>query len=151
MKLEVGRIARPHGLRGEMVIAPITDQSDRFAVGAVFDTKLGPLTVAACRPFQHRYLVTFEGVGTREQAEALQALVLLAEPREETDAVFVHQLIGSRVIDQDGIDRGVVVAVEANPAADLLVLENRSLVPMNFVTELADGRIAVDVPAGLFD
>lgn len=151
MKLEVGRVSRAHGLRGEVVVDPITDQPDRFAVGARFDTKLGPVVVSACRPFQHRYLVTFEGCATREAAEALHGIALLAEPLARDEDVFVHQLIGCRLIDQDGVDRGAVIAVEANPAADLLVLDDQSLVPMNFVTDVQDGRILVDVPAGLFD
>ena len=40
MKLEVGRITRAHGLRGEVVVDPITDRPDRFVVGATFDSKL---------------------------------------------------------------------------------------------------------------
>lgn len=152
MKLEVGRISRAHGLRGEVVVDPITDRPDRFAAGAAFDTKLGPLVVSACRPFQHRFLVFFEGCTTREQAEKLHGTVLLAEPVDDPDELFVHVLIGRRVIDQHDVDRGAVEAVEANPAADLLVLHGGALVPTNFVVELVgDDVIRVDVPAGLFD
>ena len=151
MKLEVGRISRAHGLRGEVVVDSITDQPDRFVAGSSFDTTRGLLVVATCRPFQHRFLVTFEGCTTREAAEALHGVALLADPVESGEELFVHQVIGCRVIDQHGADHGKVAAVEANPEADLLVLENQSLVPMNFVTDMHDGRIFVDVPAGLFD
>ncbi|MEZ5237148.1 MAG: PRC-barrel domain-containing protein, partial [Acidimicrobiales bacterium] len=70
---------------------------------------------------------------------------------DDDGELYVHELIGCRVVDQDGVDRGLVVSVEANPAADLLVLEDQALVPLNFVVDVADGRISVDVPAGLFD
>jgi 16S rRNA processing protein RimM len=55
------------------------------------------------------------------------------------------------------VDRGVVVAVRANPASDLLELDSGALVPVTFVlgppSEAADGtrNLSVDVPAGLFD
>ena len=151
MSLEVGRISRAHGLRGEVVVDPITDQAGRFVAGATFDTDRGPMVIAACRPFQRRWLVTFEGCATREQAEAVRGVVLRAEPLDGAEDVFVHQLIGRRVVDQHGIDHGTVVSVEANPAADLLVLEDHALVPMNFVVDLDGDRIAVDVPPGLFE
>ena len=52
----------------------------------------------------------------------------------------------------DGVDRGVVTAVQANPAADLLVLDSGALVPVVFVVGgPADGEVLVDVPDGLFE
>lgn len=151
MKLEVGRVSRAHGLRGEVVVIPITDQPDRFVAGATFDSDRGSLVVAASRPFQQGWLVTFEGCATRDASEALRGTVLRADPIEADGEVFVHQLIGLRLVDQHGADHGPVSSVEANPAADLLVLEGGALVPMNFVVEVSDTTISVDVPAGLFD
>ena len=55
------------------------------------------------------------------------------------------------MVEVDGTAHGEVVAVEANPASDLLVLEDGSLVPLRFVVERELGRIVVDVPAGLFE
>jgi len=151
VKLEVGRIARAHGLRGEVVIDPITDQPGRFDAGAAFDTAKGRLVILASRPFQHRFLVSFESCTTREQAEALRGVSLEAEPLEDSEELFVHQLVGCSVVDQDGVARGTVTSVEANPASDLLVLDSGSLVPLTFVTSVDGRRIEVDVPAGLFD
>ena len=68
-----------------------------------------------------------------------------------SDELFVHQLVGCRVVDQDGVDRGTVTAVEANPASDLLVLTGGALVPLTFVVSVDGAVISVDVPAGLFD
>jgi len=69
--------------------------------------------------------------------------------------VWVHQVIGARVVDADGGDRGRCVGVIANPADDLLELESGALVPGRFVTSVvaADDGFVVTVapPAGLFE
>ena len=54
-------------------------------------------------------------------------------------------------VEVDGTERGVVTAVEANPASDLLVLDTGHLVPLRFVVARDDGRVTIDPPAGLFD
>ena len=62
------------------------------------------------------------------------------------------KLIGTRVVDQSGIDRGPVVGVLANPAGDILELAGGALVPLRFVVASVPGeRIDVDVPDGLFE
>ncbi len=63
----------------------------------------------------------------------------------------MHELVGSTVVDRAGVRRGTVVAVEANPAHDLLVLEDGTLVPMVFVVDQRDGDVVIDPPDGLFD
>lgn len=96
--------------------------------------------------------MTFRGCTTREGAEALRGRVLYAEPLEEEGTLWVHELIGCRVVSSDGVDRGVVASVQENPAADLLVLESGALVPVVFVTgPPAEGVVQVDTPDGLFD
>lgn len=153
--LEVGRIDKPHGVRGDVVVALTTTEKSRVAVGTVLRTKDGrELRVDASRPHQHRWIVTFDGVHGREGAEALAGTVLFAEPLddEDPDALWVHELIGSSVVEADGTERGEVVAVQDNPASDLLVLDSGALVPLRFVTGRDDdGRIVVDVPEGLFE
>ena len=149
--LEVGRVAKPHGLRGEVVVALTTNRPERVAKGTVLHTERGELTITASRPHQHRHIVRFAGIDTREAAEALHGLVLSAEPLEDPDALWVHELIGSVVVDQHGIEHGPVISVEVNPASDLLVLDGGGLVPLTFVVDQTDGRITVDVPDGLFD
>src|SRR5690349_8892729 len=147
--LEVGRVAKPHGLRGEVVVALSTNRPERVAKGTVLHVDDGPLTITASRPHQHRWIVRFAGVDTREAADALHGQVLRAEPLEDPDALWVHELIGSVVVDQHGTEHGTVTAVEVNPASDLLVLDGGALVPLTFVVDRADGRITVDVPDGL--
>jgi 16S rRNA processing protein RimM len=149
--LEVGRITRPHGIKGEVVVDLVTNRAERVEPGFVLDTNRGPLTVASSRPFKGGYLVRFEGYVTRNETETLRGLVLRAEPLDDADELWVHELIGSRVVEVDGTDRGTVTAVEANPASDLLVLDSGALVPLNFMVEADAGRIVVEVPVGLFD
>ncbi len=155
--LEVGTVVRPHGLRGEVVVALVTNRPERLAHGARLTARAPAgaereLEVEAARPFQQRHLVRFRGVESREAAEELRNSVLLAAPLADAGALFVHELIGAHVVEPDGTERGVVTAVEANPASDLLVLDGgRHLVPLSFVTAHSPGRIVVDVPAGLFE
>jgi 16S rRNA processing protein RimM len=148
--LEVGRITRIHGLRGEVVVDLHTDRLERVAPGSVLDTSRGPLVVATSRPFQGRHLVRFEGVDSREAAERIGGLALHAEAIDDPDALWVHDLIGTTVVEADGRERGRVASVEANPAHDMLVLDDGTLVPVVFVTSVLDGRTTVEVPEGIF-
>src|SRR3954468_815755 len=96
--LEVGRITKPHGIRGEVVVALTTDRTERLAVGAVLQTaSRGPLTVEASRPHQQSWIVACAGVHTRNDAEALHGTVLLAAAIEDEGTVWVHELIGASV------------------------------------------------------
>jgi len=152
--LEVGRIDKPHGVRGDVVVSLITTETSRVSVGSVLQAGDRELVVAASRPHQHRFVVTFEGVYGREGAEAIAGRVLRAEPLddEDPDDLWVHQLIGSAVIEPDGTERGRVESVQDNPASDLLVLDTGALVPLRFLVERDSlGRLVVDVPAGLFE
>jgi len=65
--------------------------------------------------------------------------------------LWVHQVIGAEVRDKAGARIGVVDAVQANPAHDLLVLDSGALVPMVFVVDHEDGVVVVDLPDGLLD
>lgn len=151
--LEVGRIVKPHGIRGEVAVEVVTNRPEqRFAPGVVLASDRGPLEVLTGRPHQNRWLVTFAGVEDRTGAEALRGVVLrAAEPLEEEGALWVHELVGAEVVGLDGRSHGVVEAVEANPASDLLVLAGERLVPLVFVVDHQPGRIVIDPPAGLLD
>jgi 16S rRNA processing protein RimM len=148
--LEVGRITKPHGLRGDVIIELITDRDERVAAGAVLHGPAGPLTVERSSPHQGRWIVHLAGVGDREAAEALRGTVLRAEPVDDPEALWVHELIGAEVIDIGGTRRGRVVSVIANPASDLLELTDGTLVPVRFVTAHSPGLVRVDAPDGLF-
>ncbi len=150
--LEVGRIVKPHGIRGDVIVDLVSNRpEERLAPGTVLDSDRGALEVVSARPHQGRWIVMFAGCGDREAADALRGVVLRAEPLEEEGALWVHELIGAEVVDLAGRSYGPVEAVEANAASDLLVLADQRLVPLTFVVEQGDGRVVIDPPAGLVD
>ena len=144
-------MVKPHGLRGEVVVDLVTDRTERLAPGSVLSTDHRPLEVVRSSPHQSRWIVAFAGVGDRDGAEALRGTVLRAEPLHDPDALWVHELVGSEVVDPGGSRHGSVVAVQANPASDLLVLDGGQLVPLRFVVAREPGVVVVDGPEGLLD
>jgi 16S rRNA processing protein RimM len=151
--LEVGRITKPHGLHGEVVVQLLSDYPEvRLAPGSHLRAGDTDLVVRAARPHQGRWLVQFDAMTDRTAAERLAGLTLTGEAFEDPEALWVHDLVGSRVVEEaSGTDRGRVVAVVANPAHDLLELDTGVLVPVVFVRALRDGVAFVDVPDGLFE
>lgn len=148
----MGRIDRPHGVRGEVVVTLTTNRHERVSPGSVLGTADGrTLQVEACREFRHRFIVRFAGVGTRELAEQLHGVTLFAERIEDATELWVHDLIGSEVVELDGTSHGRVEALEANPASDLLCLASGALVPLCFVVSFDAGKVVIDPPSGLFD
>ena len=149
--LEVGRVAKAHGLKGEVFVKLTSDRLERVATGVEFTTDKGPLRIVRSRPHQGQYLVVFEGLTDRNGAEALAGTLLFAEPIDDPDALWVHDLIGSRVVDTEGVDHGRCIAVLDNPAHALIELEGGALVPVVFVLDCVDGVTTIDPPDGLFD
>jgi 16S rRNA processing protein RimM len=150
--LEVGRIIKPHGIRGEVIVDLVTNRpEDRLTPGFVLSSDVGDLEVVRATPHQNRWIVTFAGVGDRNRAEELRGTVLRAEPIEgEDDTLWVHELIGAVVYDVNGLFYGRVAEVEANPASDLLVLP-QGLVPLTSVVRQEPGRVVIDPPEGLIE
>jgi 16S rRNA processing protein RimM len=151
-RLEVGRIGRAHGLRGEVGVTLGSDRVERLDAGSVLFADGRELVVVSARPHAGRWLVRFHGIDDRTAAEALLGLVLEGDELPTGgDELWVHDLIGAAVRDRDGRALGSVTAVEANPASDLLVLDDEVLVPMTFVVEHGPGFVVVDPPDGLLD
>lgn len=153
--LEVGKIGRPHGVKGDIFITLTTDRTERVAVGARLFTRDRWYNVMQSHGSSQRWRVHLDGVDDRTAAERLTGAVLHAEPIDDPDALWIHQLIGASVVEADGTPRGRCVAVIDNPAADLLELDSGALVPANFVTaadRTADEVvITIDPPDGLFE
>jgi 16S rRNA processing protein RimM len=175
MQVTVGRIGRPHGIRGDVVIGVRTDEPDlRFAVGSRLDTDpagVGPLTVAAMRWHSGALLVRFAGVRDRDAAAALGGTWLtvdsgtLAAP-EDPDEFRDHDLIGLSVQTADGTVVGTVEDV-LHHGQDVLAVRplgrpdggmaapGEILVPFvkAIVTEVdvAAGVLVIDPPAGLLN
>ena len=121
--------------------------------GAVLQTDRGAVTVESSRPHQRRYLVRFDRIVNRDQAEEWRGVMLSAPPVDDDDGtLWVHQLVGAVVVAQHGTQHSTVVALIVNPASDLLELADGRLVPLVFMTAFQPGvRIDVDVPAGLLE
>lgn len=163
----VGRIVKPHGLRGEVVVAVSTDMPEhRFAEGACVrlagrGRAARELTVLAARPHGERMLVRFAGVDGADDAEALRGGVLVADPADlpstgDADEFYDQQLEGLAVCTADGADVGTVREVTHGPGGELLVVDAGSgevMIPFvqDIVTEvdLPARRIVVDPPEGL--
>ena len=156
-RLVVGRVGRAHGLHGEVAVTFSSNRPERSEPGAVLFAGDRELMVDASRPHQGRMLVHFAGVDDRTAAERLLGLELTADPLAGDDGtladdeLWVHEVVGAEVFDRAGTPVGRVVAVEANPAHDLLVLDGGALVPMVFVVEHRDGELVIDPPDGLLD
>lgn len=169
MQVQVARIGKPHGIRGEVTIQVLTDEPEsRFEAGAKFDVEpaaLGPLTVSKARWNKDILLLGFEEVQDRNGAEQLRGSKLLLETEEDEgdeDAWYEHELVGLkvRVAAAGGYDDvGTVAALQVLPAQDLLVVKTHDdedvLVP--FVSQLVpeinidEGFILIDPPEGLFE
>jgi 16S rRNA processing protein RimM len=150
--LEVGRVGRAHGLRGEVHVVAVSNVATRFEPGSQLRVGDQQLVVEAARPAGSGWVVHFAGVDDRNAAEALRGRAVLGEAiASADDELFVHDVIGADVQDRTGARLGRVDAVQANPAHDLLVLETGALIPAVFVVETRPGVVVVDVPEGLLD
>lgn len=166
-RLVVGRIVRPHGLRGEVVVEVLSDAPDRFATGAVVEAgdpegDRVPLTVAASRADRGRLLVTFAEVPDRTAAERLHGSLLsiaggdAAAPAE--GEYYAWQLEGLEVVDEVGRRLGILSRVMERAGNDLWVVNTgakEALVPAvgEFIrsVDLEAGRVVVHVIPGLFE
>jgi 16S rRNA processing protein RimM len=164
----VGTVLRPHGVRGALVVAPATDRSERFAVGAELIVGAGgagarSVRVGACSPFQGGLLVRLEGVASRDQAEALRGADLgvpgtAVGPAPEGE-YFHFELVGCRCRDRRSGDLGVVEQVVADGGGWLLVVArpDGAKLPLPFVerflrrVDRAAGVIEWDLPEGLIE
>jgi 16S rRNA processing protein RimM len=157
----VGRVGKPHGVRGEVTVELRTDEPERrFADGAVLRTGRpggGPapahaaLTVTSTRWHQDRLLVRFDELADRDAAEAARGLLLtttvsLDERPDDPDEFYDHQLVGLHVVTTDGAAVGTVAEVLHSAAQDLLVVhrEERDDALVPFVAALVP---EVDLPA----
>jgi len=166
MQLVIGRIGRAHGVRGDLFVEPMTDEPDhRYADGTVLMTSDDTtLTVATSKWHSGRFVVHFAGVDDRNAAEALRGQTLIievdpAELPEDPDEYYDHQLIGLKVVLEDGSLIGVIGEVIHLPSQDLLSVarEGDTEVLIPFVTEfvpeidLDTKTVTITPPPGLLN
>jgi len=149
--LEIGYLRKAHGVKGQVNVQLATDRPERLVPGARWFARDGWLTVVDASPHQDRWLVTFREIRDRLGAQRYTNTPIFAEPVEDPEELWVHELIGTPVVESDGTPRGTCVSVVENPAADLLELDSGALVPVVFVTEHSAERIVIEPPPGLFE
>ncbi|WP_328397625.1 ribosome maturation factor RimM [Nocardia sp. NBC_00416] len=172
MELVVGRVARSHGVRGELVVEVRTDEPEaRFAPGvnlrgrAARSAQVRDFTVESAREHSGRLLVQLAGVTDRTAADALRGTLFLVDtadlgPSQDPDEYYDHELEGLRVELTDETLVGTVTEVLHSAAGELLSIRaadggREILVP--FVTaivptvSIADRLIVIDPPEGLLD
>jgi 16S rRNA processing protein RimM len=167
MQLQVARIGKPHGIRGEVTVQVLTDApGDRFVPGAEFvvePASAGPLTVFSARWNKDILLLAFEEIETRNQAETLRGAKLFIETDElededDDEGWYEHELVGLDVRVGDKVV-GKVSALNTLPVQDLLVVTTPDgqeiLIPFveQIVPEVnvAEKFVLVTPPPGLFE
>ena len=163
----IGRIARTHGIRGDLLVNPETDFPDeRFVEGRVLQLEMPgrsePVTIESVRFHQGRPLVGFAGVDTMDAAEALVGAELKVPEAEipplPAGTYYRHDLVGCEVTDTKGQAIGRVTAVDGPMERSRLVIagpRGEVMVPMVggicVRVDPAAKVIVVDPPAGLLD
>ncbi|MGH2754284.1 MAG: ribosome maturation factor RimM [Actinomycetota bacterium] len=161
-RLLVGQIGKPHGITGEVYVERISDDPRRWDPGSRLIHENGSvLVVASSRPHRDRFLVTFEEIDTRNQAELLRGALYVSddEMRElDEDEYWLEDLIGATANDAAGELLGEVTGVVEGRAQDLLVLATPAgerYIPMVkeivLSVDVAAKEIVVDPPEGLLD
>jgi 16S rRNA processing protein RimM len=167
-QLLVGRVAKAHGISGELAVDIHTDEPDeRFVPGTVLtarlrDRSVRPVTVSTVRAHSGRLLIRFDEVPDRSVAETMRGAQLLVDaddlpPSDDPDAFYDHELEGLAVVLVDGTSVGTVTEIARSPGNELLVVKledgTEALVP--FVraivpeVDVKGGRVVIDPPEGL--
>lgn len=164
--IAVGRIVKPHGLDGDVLVEVWSDFPERFVPGLRLAVEDPPkelvegLVVESVRPHQGRLRIRFEGFDDVTTAEGLRGLVLgvsqaEAPPRPE-GYVFHHEIQGCEAVDPAGVALGVVKDLVDVGGRALLVLSTESgerdvpfTHPIVVSVDLPARRIVLDPPPGL--
>lgn len=170
-RLVVGHVTKPHGIKGEVLVWPLTDRPEQvYAAGreVLVGDERGDATgeeiavVERSRPYRRGLLVKFRGYEDRTAVERLSGRYLLApiehlEPLEDGE-LYYHQLIGLEVVTTEGRLVGRVREVYETEPAHLLEVkgeEGAHLIPLSERVvkhvDLAAGRVLIEPPPGLLD
>ena len=168
--LVVGRLRKPHGLKGDCAVFPLTDEPEQiFAPGQSLwvrnlagEEVAGPLIVARSRPYHREWLLAFQDHLQIEAVEPWRGHFLAAESSAlrapEAGEVYLHELAGFSVRDAVGAVLGLVSRVIEAPGGLLLEVQGPKrefLVPFRkeFVVEVdrTERKLRVELPAGMLD
>lgn len=162
-RIEIGGIARAHGIRGEVIVHTHDPDSTTLAQiaesgGTIFIGGTEHKVLVARDTPQRGWIVQLESISTRNDAEALQGKPVEVDREDlalNDEDVLLDDMVGCKVVLPDGTDWGVIAAIDLGPQ-DLLVIhdgEIERLLPLvdQFVTsiDIAAGIVTVDPPPGL--
>jgi len=171
--LAVGHVVKPHGIKGELLVLPLTDHPEStYTPGVVLrlgnadseepDPELPPLRLEQVRPYRDGYIVALGGINDRNHSEPLRGHYLFREVAEleplGDGELFYHQLLGMKVQTSVGVVVGEVTEVYELDPNDILRVQGsqgETMIPFSkdIVVEVnADERhIVIDPPDGLLD
>lgn len=169
-RFAVARIRKPHGLKGEVAIFPLTDDPDTvfargnelWVVDLAGEVRHGPLTIDRGRGYHREWIVKLAGIEHRDAVESWRSMFFavpadrLAPPKG--DEVYLHELEGFAVRLTDGSPIGLVTSMYELPSGLMIEVQGPKrefLLPYKkeFVTEVdrAARRLTVVLPEGLLD
>ncbi len=169
MDLVIGRVAKSHGVRGEIVVDIRTDDpTARFAPGTVLRGLLPRgggeqnFTVTAARHHAGRLLLSVAEASDRTAADALRGVLFVIDSSEvdsgdDPDEFYDHEIEGLPVTTVDGVEVGVLASVLHLPGSDVLAVrtpdDREVLVPFvrEIVPSVTTDGITIDPPPGLID
>lgn len=162
----IARVAKPRGLRGEMVAVILTDRPERFedvsGITAVLSDGTTEKLMLRDHWFQSgRVVLKFEGIDRIEDAERFRDADICVDESEavelETDEFFDWQLEGCNVETLEGEKIGVVTSLMRTGATEILVVEGEKefLIPFAEAicteVDIENSRIVIDPPEGLLE
>lgn len=169
-RLVVARVRKPHGLKGEVAVFPLTDDPESlFTPGREFTMvdlaggQVGePVIIERSRPFHREWLLKFRGLDDRNALEPIRDLLLAAPAGElkapEGDEVYLHELAGFAVRNEADEALGLVTGLYEMPSGLMLEVQGPKrefLLPYKkeFIRQVdrAERRLVVQVPEGLLD
>lgn len=161
----IGYVRRAHGIRGAVIVRPLSDDPQRFETGSEFltdDPATDRVTLTGVQAHKEGLLATFEGIADRTAAERLRGVSLLIDAAQRRslgdDEYWPEDLIGLAVFDTSGSQIGTVADVVGGTSQDRLrVATSQTQFDVPFVGEIvtevdvAAGKLIVDLPDGLMD
>lgn len=168
--LVVARVRKPHGLKGEVAVFPLTDDPKgifqpgrQFAMVDLAGNQVGEaITIERSRPFHREWLLKFRGLDDRAGLEPIRDL-LLASPADqlkppEGDEVYLHELTGFAVRDENDQPLGLVTGLYEVASGLMLEVQGQKrefLLPYKkeFIRRVdrTERRLVVELPEGLLD
>ena len=144
MRVQVGRVGKPHGLAGAFFVEQASDDPDRFTVGAALLVAGEPTEVVESKRAGGRPVIRLDREVDRGAAIEVERSAL---PQPDEGEYYAFQLVGLEVQEEGGATLGRVVEISTNPANDVLELDTGLALPLVDAcvqkVDLVAGRILV--------